>query len=378
MNARRHSIAGTQQREYVLHWLLGGALISGIGAVAIFNTTAPLAPEHTVPPHFLRHLGALALGAPLVFAAAKAKLELWRKLALPLWAVSVLALAATLVFGHSAGGAARWLPLPGLGVAVQPAEFVKFTTVLAVAAVLSSRGVREELSWRQWAFALSLAGLPAALCILQPDFGSAVILALLVFGLIFVAGGRVGVLLGLGAVGALFSGAYIARHPYALRRLVGFLDPWNKDQAEGFQLVQSYIAFGHGGLGGAGIGNGKQKLFFLPEAHNDFILSAIAEESGLLGVLVLLGAFCWLMLTGLRIALRAQGRFALLLAAGATALLILPAMLNAAVAMGCLPTKGLALPLVSYGRSSLLASLLSLGLVLSVARSGPARRRRQP
>lgn len=378
MNARRHNIAGTQRREHILHWLLGGALISGIGAVAIFNTTAPLAPEHAVPPHFLRHLGALALGAPLVFAAACTPLELWRKLAAPLWVGSVLALAATLVLGHSAGGAARWLPLPGLGVAVQPAEFVKFTTVLAAAAVLGSRSAREELSARQWILALGLAGLPAALCILQPDFGSAVILALLVCGLIFVAGGRGDVLLGLGAVGLLFGGAYVAMHPYALRRLVGFLDPWNRSQAEGFQLVQSYIAFGHGGLGGAGIGNGKQKLFFLPEAHNDFILSAIAEESGLLGVLVVLGAFCWLMLTGLRIALHARNRFALLLAAGGAALLILPALLNAAIAMGCLPTKGLALPLVSYGRSSLLASLLSLGLVLSVARSGPARRRRRP
>jgi cell division protein FtsW len=156
--------------------------------------------------------------------------------------------------------------------------------------------------------------------------------------------------------------------------VLGFLDPWSRSSAEGFQLVQSFVAFGRGGITGVGVGDGRQKLFYLPEAHTDFILSVVAEEGGLVGVLLVLGLFTALLLAGLRIALAAKQRFALLLAFGMTMLLVVPALLNAAVVMGCLPTKGLTLPFLSYGRTSLLVSCLAVGIVLAVARAERASR----
>jgi cell division protein FtsW len=138
--------------------------------------------------------------------------------------------------------------------------------------------------------------------------------------------------------------------------------------------VQSFVAFGRGGIAGVGIGDGRQKLYYLPEAHTDFILSVIAEEAGLIGVLIVLGGFAALLVSGLRIALAAKHRFPLLLAFGMTALLTVPALLNAAVVMGCLPTKGLTLPFLSYGRSSLVISCLAVGILFSVARAGRAPR----
>ena len=156
--------------------------------------------------------------------------------------------------------------------------------------------------------------------------------------------------------------------------MLGFLDPWSRASAEGFQLVQSFVAFGRGGIAGVGLGDGRQKLYYLPEAHTDFVLSVVAEEAGLIGVLIVLGGFVALLIAGLRIALAATQRFALLLAFGMTALLTVPALLNAAVVMGCVPTKGLTLPFLSYGRSSLVVSCLAVGILFSVARANRAPR----
>ncbi len=359
-------------------------LLAACGLLAIFSAAAPLYMDRALPPHFIRHLLFLGIGACATALAAQLPLRFWRALAPLLWLLSVALLAATLFVGSSAGGAQRWLriPLPGFEFGLQPVEFVKFCTVLAVAFVLSrghGKGGRdkEPVSTRLFMLTLGIAALPAGLCLLQPDLGSAVILFALAFSLLFVAGARLRFLLLPGAVGAVGVAAYIGLRPYALRRLLGFLDPWERSTTEGFQLVQSFIAFGRGGLGGVGLGNGRQKLYYLPEAHNDFILSVIAEETGLLGVLFVLIAFGVLLITGLRVALQSRERFGLLLGAGATLLLTLPALLNVAVVMGCLPTKGLTLPFLSYGGSSLLACCLSVGLLLSVARAQKAPRRRR-
>ncbi|MBW2389597.1 MAG: FtsW/RodA/SpoVE family cell cycle protein, partial [Deltaproteobacteria bacterium] len=166
--------------------------------------------------------------------------------------------------------------------------------------------------------------------------------------------------------------AYIASNPYALRRVMSFLDPWKDPLGAGFQLIQSFIAFNQGGLFGVGLGNGRQKLFYLPEAHTDFILSLVAEELGLIGVLLVLGAFAALLTFGTRIARRARSRFALLMAFGTTTLLAGPAIVNAAVVMGLLPTKGLTLPFLSYGGTSLVICCTILGALLGISRqSGP-------
>jgi cell division protein FtsW len=348
-------------------------LLCACGAVAVFSASAPLAMDAALPPHFLRHAAAIAVAAVVAAAASRLPLTAWRSLALPLWAGAVAALVATLVLGHTAGGATRWLPIPFLGAAVQPAEFAKWATVLAVASVLGRRDGHTEVDTPRLSIALALAAIPAALCLGQPDLGNAVILVSLCGLVLFVGGAPVRWLAGPAALGAVGVGVYSLLNPYAMRRWVGFVDPWSRATTEGFQLVQSFVAFGRGGLGGVGLGDGRQKLFYLPEAHTDFILSVVAEETGLVGVLVVLGAFVALAVAGGRIALASRRRFPFLLAFGMTALLVVPALLNAAVVMGLLPTKGLTLPFLSYGRSSLLASALAVGVLLGVAREEGAR-----
>jgi len=213
---------------------------------------------------------------------------------------------------------------------------------------------------------------PIALLLNQPDLGNAVLLAVLVVLLLIVAGIRLRNLVLPALVGVLGIVAYIARNPYAMRRVASFWDPWKDSLGAGFQLVQSFVAFSQGGLWGVGLGNGRQKLFYLPEAHTDFVLSLVAEELGLIGVLFVLGAFAALLVAGSRIARRTRARFTLLLAFSATTLLTVPAIVNAAVVMGLLPTKGLTLPFLSYGGSSLVMCCAVLGLLFGVARRSAA------
>lgn len=378
MSASARPRSGTTGVEASAALLAAVAILVSVGAVSLFSATAPLALERAVPPHFVRQVGALALGSALALIASRLPLRVWHALALPLWLASMLALVATAVFGDEAGGAKRWLAIPGFGLRFQPAEVARFATVLAVAVALSRREGRADVRMRRFATALALAAAPALLCLLQPDLGSAVLLVGLAGLLLFAAGAPLRTLLLPAGAGLVGIAAYSLANPYALRRWLGFLDPWARASSEGFQLVQSFVAFGRGGLFGVGVGSGHQKLFYLPEAHTDFILSVVAEELGLIGVLVVLGAFAALGIAGLRIALAARQRFAMLLAFGMTSLLVIPAALNAAVVMGCLPTKGLALPFLSYGRTSLLMSCVAIGVVLGVARAqaAPAERTR--
>ena len=251
----------------------------------------------------------------------------------------------------------------------QPAEFAKLATLIAVAAWLSGDEGKAALSRRGVFGALFMAALPAGLCLVQPDLGNAVLMLGLTGLLLFIGGSPFRILLTPAAVGGLGIALYSWLHPHAMRRWIGFLDPWGRANSEGFQLVQSFVAFGRGGWSGVGLGDGRQKLFYLPEAHTDFILSVIAEELGLIGVLFVLGCFAALWIAGMRVALGARQRFPMLLAFGMTALLAVPAAMNAAVVMGLLPTKGLTLPFLSYGRTSLLTSCIAIGIVVGVARS---------
>jgi len=344
--------------------LASTALLAALGVVMIYSTTAPLAIGSTVPPHFARHLAGLLLALLVVVGALRVPLEGWRRLALPLWVASVALLAATPLLGIEANGARRWLPVPLLGVCFQPAELAKWATSLAVAAVLA--GGRPE-SRRLLRLCLALTALPVGLLLLQPDFGSAVVLTVLVGALLFVGGVPLRRLSGLGALVGVGAAAYIALRPYALDRLRGFLAPWQNARAEGFQLVQSFVAFGRGGTFGVGLGDGRQKLSYLPEAHTDFVLSVVAEEMGLVGVLLVLGAFAALAVAGLRIARRARDPFAALAAFAMTALIAVPAAVNAGVVMGLLPTTGFALPFLSVGSNALVMCALAVGILLRIA-----------
>jgi cell division protein FtsW len=348
------------------------ALIS-LGVVMSYSTTAPLDIDVTIPPLFQQHMLALTVGGLGLIGAVLVPLRLWRRLALPLWCVGVLLLVLTHAMGIEANGAQRWLDL---GVRFQPVELVKFSTLLVVAATVAPRDGRNDLSNRRAGLALGLFTLPPVLLLLfQPDLGNAVLLFGLTALLLVVAGRPLRQLLVPAGVTGVFLAIYVANNDYARRRVDGFLDPWTQWQDAGFQLVQSFVAFGQGGLAGVGLGNGRQKLNYLFGAHTDFVLSLVAEELGLLGVLAVLAAFAALLVTGCRIALRAPNRFGLLLAFAMTALLTVPAILNGAVVMGLVPTKGLTLPFLSYGGTSLVMCCVTLGVLLGVARQTPSSRR---
>jgi cell division protein FtsW len=341
--------------------------LAGLGLVMVFSATAPLCAGAPIPPHFLRHLGALLVGGVVALVASRLPLRFWHQFALPLWALVLVLLVATLLAGVRVNGAQRWLALPG--ITFQPAELAKLATVMAIAVVLSRRDGHAPVPASRFTIAIALAGIPAALCVLQPDLGNAVLLLGLAGLLLFIAGAPLRALAGPAVLATVGVAAYSIVHPYAFRRWIGFLKPWDTSQEQGYQLVQSFVAFGRGGLLGAGLGDGRQKLFYLPEAHTDFILAVISEELGLIGVLAVLGAFAALLVVGARIALCSRQRFPMLLSIGMTGLLTVPALINAAVVMGVAPTKGLTLPLVSYGRSSLIVSCLAVGVLMSVARS---------
>lgn len=356
--------------------LAPAALLVGTGIVMIYSATAPLAMAESVPPQFVNHL--IAVGVAVAFGAAAMRVPLivWRRLSLPLWWLSLALLGATLWLGVEVNSARRWLPIPGLPFRLQPAELVKWTTVLVVAsrlAVGSARGT--GLPRIRVVLALTIP--PIALLLMQPDFGSAVLLVTLVALLLFAAGTSLRLLAGLGTLVGVGTAVFASVKPYALVRLQTFIDPWQKAGSDGFQLVQSFVAFGRGGAFGVGLGDGRQKLFFLPEAHTDFILSVIAEELGLLGVLLILGSFGALVVAGCRIARRARDPFVLLCVFGMTAFIAVPAFVNAAVVMGLVPTTGFPMPFLSLGGNSLLTCALALGILLRAASKEAAPRRRR-
>jgi cell division protein FtsW len=346
---------------------LSCGLLIAMGVVMSYSATAALALDATVPPLFFQHLVGLALGLVALAWAAWLPSARLRLLAIPFWAVSVGLLLATLAFGIEVNGARRWLEIPGLGLRFQPGEIAKCATLLAVATWLSRKDDRRELSTRRSVQAAGIALLPAGLLLLQPDLGNAVVLVILCALLLFVAGTPWPRFVVPGGTGLALLGVYVWSNDYAWRRVMGFLDPFGEARGAGWQLVQSYVAFGHGSLLGQGLGNGRQKLDYLPEVHTDFVLALVAEELGLLGVLVVLGAFAALWVTGTRVARRARDRFDLLCGFAMVSLLTLPAFLNASVVMGLVPTKGLTLPFLSYGRTSLVTSCFALGVLLGVA-----------
>ena len=345
-----------------------------MGTVMSYSTTATLALDRSLPPLFLAHLGALGIGLIVASVMMWIPIDRWRQAALPLWLISLVLLILDELFGVKVNGAQRWLDVPGLGFRFQPVEICKLTTLLLVAAVIARRDGHEELSGSRSLVAAGLALPPVCLLLLQPDLGNAVLLACLVALLLIVGGTRLARMVAPGLIGVLGVGLYVTQNAYALRRITGFLNPWATSQGEGFQLVQSFVAFGLGGVFGVGLGNGQQKLAYLPEAHTDFVLSLVAEELGLVGVLTVLAGFVGLLLAGSRIAAQARDRFTLLVAFGMTTLLTVPAIINAAVVMGLIPTKGLTLPFLSYGRTSLVMCCVALGLLLSSARESALRR----
>jgi cell division protein FtsW len=221
---------------------------------------------------------------------------------------------------------------------------------------------------------LLIAGLLVGLCMLEPDFGSSVALLTLLFVMLFAAGTKLSYLVGSVLLAIPVGYHAIASSPYRLKRIMAFLDPWAHRHDVGYQIAESLMAVGSGGLFGLGLGDSRQKLFFLPEAHTDFIFSIIGEELGLLGVVVVVLLFSVVVWRGIRASLRANEQFGTYLGLGITALIAFQAVVNMSVAMGLLPTKGLTLPFISYGGSSMVIMMTAVGVLLSISASGSGTR----
>lgn len=303
------------------------------------------------------------------------------KIIYPFLFLSLLLLAAVFIpaVGHSVGGARRWLNLGFFYF--QPAELAKYAILFFLAYSLSkkegkvpTRGVRSfTIGFVPY---MIITGVFLTLLFLQPDFGSAISLAFIIFLLLFAAGTRLSyiisvILISLPAIWYLMMNA-----PYRKKRILAFLNPWDDPQNSGFQIIQSFLAFFSGGILGLGLGDGRQKLFYLPEAHTDFIFSVIGEEAGLAGVLIIIFLFIFFLYRGVRIALRAPDLFGTYLALGITILIVFQAMTNMAVVMGLIPTKGLPLPFLSYGGTSLLCNLAGVGVVLNISAQSQELKRR--
>lgn len=341
-----------------------------IGLVMVFSASGVVAGNrfHDAIYFLKRQVAWLLFGFILLQIASHLDYLMWRKLALPILIMTAVLLILVLIpsIGFAAKGARRWLKMGP--ISIQPAEMVKLVVVLYVAAYLTHKGDRVKEFTRGFLPPFIIVGLLSALVLLQPDLGTVVVIGTVTLGLLFLAGARLLHLSALLPLLLLAGGLMIWKSPYRLQRMLTFLDPMKDPMGAGFQVNQSFLAFGSGGPFGVGLGAGKQKLFFLPEAHTDFVLALVGEELGLVGTAAIMLLFGVLIMKGFHIAGRAQDPFGRHLALGITLLIGAQALINAGVATGLLPTKGLTLPLVSYGGSSLLINLLAIGILLSISR----------
>ena len=352
-------------------WMLGAvAGLLGLGIVMVLNVSYFQAGMRYGDPYlfFRKHLVSVGFGLCVMLLVSRIRLELlerWAVVMLPLCMLALL-LVLTPGIGVERGGARRWIALGGFSV--QPSEVVKLGVVLFLARWISQRRDRMESFTNGIIPALVCVGICSALIMAQPDFGSTVIIGALALLMLYVGGARplhIGGLVMLGVVGIV---AAIQVAPYRMRRLLAFLDPFEHAQDGAWQLVQSLIAVGSGGVTGVGLGQSKQKMAFLPEAHTDFIFALVGEELGLIGALIVLTLFVVVAVRGFRVAARHPDSFASLLAFGLTAVLILSAVVNIGVVVGLLPTKGLPLPFLSYGGSALLVTMIEVGVLASLSR----------
>lgn len=359
--------------------LLPVLALTALGLVMVYSSSFVLATDRfgDGAHYFRRQIVWAGLGFAALGAAALVPIARLARLARPaiLAAVVLLALAFAPGVGRRVGGTSRWVS--ALGFTIQPVEFAKVALVLWLAASLA-RPAAAVQRWRGLLARLAVVAAVFLLVLAQPDFGTAVLLALVAGGVLFVAGARLAhlVCLCLAALPLLY--VLVMRVPYRRARILAFLDPWSHATGHGWQVVQSFIAFGSGGLFGRGLGEGQQKLLFLPEPHTDFIAAAVGEELGLVGFSIMVALYVVVVARGFAVARRAPEPFAGLLAVGVTLLIGLQAAINLAVALGCVPTKGLPLPFVSYGGSALVASLAAVGLLLNVSAAARAPHRPRP
>jgi len=365
------------ERPLVVEGLDSGLLLLAlallcIGLVMVASASISVADTKTSTPFYYlyRQLIAAALGIVAAMVIFKIRLVYWEKAGMILLAISFALVIMVLVpgIGKTVNGSTRWIPIGVLNF--QVSEIVKLFLMIYVAGYLVRHGDGVRTSLLGFIKPMLMVGAVCLFLLLEPDFGAAVVIMATVLSMTYLAGAR---FIQFAAVISLFTAAaslLVISSPYRLQRLTTFVDPWADPFNSGFQLTQSLIAIGSGGWTGVGLGGSVQKLFYLPEAHTDFLFAVLAEELGLIGVVLVIGLFTALVLKTFMIARKAEAsgnQFAAYLSYGIGIWLGLQAFMNIGVNMGVLPTKGLTLPLMSYGGSSLIVVCMSIGLLLRIA-----------
>jgi cell division protein FtsW len=343
-------------------------LLICVSVVMVYSASAVVALERFQQPYLFLTKQALwsVLGLAVLVVAMRVDYRTYRNEAF-IWCLLgvVVLMLVVVLFGAPVNGTRRWFGVGGLGI--QPSELAKVACVFFTALILERRMHRiDELSYSLLPIGL-IVGLVVALILLQPDFGTSISLALVVAVMVFAAGLHYRYFVGLALMALPAIYIVLVAAPYRRRRLLAFWDPWADPLGDGFQIIQSLVAVGTGGVFGRGLMGGVQKLFYLPEPHTDFIYAVISEELGLIGATAILLCFCVIAWRGLRISARAEDTFGSFVALGITTMIAAQAFVNISVVLGLMPTKGIPLPLVSFGGSSLLINLLGMGVLLNIS-----------
>ncbi|MGH8583878.1 MAG: putative lipid II flippase FtsW [Gammaproteobacteria bacterium] len=353
-------------------WLLGGfAFLLALGLVMVASASITIADREFQAPlyYFVRQLLAVGLGLTLTYGALCVPIRVWRHSSKYFLLAAIVLLLLVLIpgLGHEVNGSLRWLRIGTFSV--QPSEPAKLCTVVYLAGYVERHRDAVRYTFRGMLRPMAVLTLIAGLLLLEPDYGVTVVLFATALGMLFLGGVSLTRFAGWGLLGIAALAGLVWAAPYRVQRLMAFMDPWADPYDKGFQLVQALIAFGRGEWLGVGLGGSVQKLFYLPEAHNDFIFAVLAEELGLVGSLTVITAFLIVAWRALLLGEKAEryGRpFAAFLAYGIGLLIGLQAYINIGVSMGVLPTKGLTLPLVSYGGNSVVVTCIAFGLLLRI------------
>lgn len=352
--------------------VLTALTLLALGLVMVASTSLSVAARSFDDPwHYVQRQAVfVAMGLGLAWLAVQVPLARWRQLSVPLMLGSLLLLALVLMpgLGRTVKGSTRWIDFGVFGF--QVAEAAKFAVIVYVADYLVRRHGEVRTEWLGFLRPMAVVGVASGLLLLQPDFGAAVVLLAVALAMLFLGGVPLTRFFACGGVAGGALTALAVTSPYRLERITAFLDPWADPFDSGFQLTQSLMAIGSGGWTGVGLGASVQKLFYLPEAHTDFLFAIFAEETGLLGVLIVLGLYALLIGRSLQLVTRAAAAnapFAAHIAGGIGIWLTLQTVINIGVNMGLLPTKGLTLPLMSYGGSSTLMTCVAIALLVRVA-----------
>lgn len=355
--------------KYILSITL---LLVLIGALMIYSTTSVVTPnlkERGITDfyYFKKHLFTIIIGFIFLFIGYVIKTESLKRFAIPLLIISFISLIIVFIpgLGVTYNGATRWIRVSTM--TFQPSEFAKLSMVLFLAYYISRPNYRTD-SFLHFVIPIIIISIFGFVIVKQPDFGAAMSLTFLTLIILFISGTRLRYISSL--LIFLIPIIYkLIKEPYRLKRIYAFLNPWEDPLGSGFHLVQSFLAFGSGGLTGVGLGNSRQKLAYLPESHTDFIFSIIGEEFGLIGVTIIIGLFAILFIRCMAVANNTKdNKFIYYLVVGLSLMITLQALINFAVTTGLVPTKGLPLPFISYGGSSLIVNMTAIGIILRISK----------